>query len=471
MVFSTSLFLLYFLPAFLVLYHITPHKYRNITALVASMLFYIWGAPDFIFILLGSILLDFYFSSKFERSASRKLFFVLSLILNVGLLAYFKYANFFVQNANDLLHNLGFNRLGCTIVVLPIGISFFTFQKITYSVDVYQGRSKPLKSIVDYALYIMLFPQLIAGPIVRYNEISEQLTNRKHNETYNNKLIGFYRFVIGLSKKVLIANSIGAYADSVFSLAPGDLSFISGWLGLLAYAVQIYFDFSGYSDMAIGLGKMIGFKFSENFNNPYISKNITEFWKRWHISLSTCMRDYLYIPLGGSRAGNLKLYFNLWIVFLISGFWHGASWNFAAWGIFHGLFLSLDKLFLKNLLSRLGKGSVIVTFFIVLLSWVLFRTETLDYALSFYKMLFNFNDYSISVELSSKTVFFLITGLIFSFLTLSKKGRKFEKFIFFSSDYKRFQHIMFTAAALILFVICVGYINSQEFNPFIYFRF
>lgn len=471
MVFSTSLFLLYFLPAFLLLYHITPWRYKNLTALVASVIFYVWGAPDFIFILVGSIILDFYFTSRYEHSQNRKLFLILSLILNIGLLAYFKYANFFIANTNQLLNNLGMTQLAWTKIALPIGISFFTFQKMSYSVDVYRKRSKPLNSIADYALYILLFPQLIAGPIVRYNEIAEQLVNRRLNETYNNKLIGFYRFIVGLSKKVLIANSVGVYADAVFNASATSLTFFTSWLGLLAYAVQIYFDFSGYSDMAIGLGKMIGFNFSENFNNPYISWSITEFWKRWHISLSTWMRDYLYIPLGGNRTGKFRVYVNLWIVFLISGFWHGANWNFIVWGIFHGLFLSLDKLFLKKLLNKAGKFAFIFTFFIVLLSWVLFRCDTIHHALLYYKTLFVPDNYSLVISLSNKTWFYLIIGLGFSFITITKAGLKIEKFLFYKASYSNSQHILFSVISVILFIICVGYINGQDFNPFIYFRF
>lgn len=471
MIFSTSLFLLYFLPIFLLLYHITPLKYKNLTALVASLLFYIWGAPDFIFILIGSILLDFYFTTQFAKVRGRKLFFILSLIMNIGLLAYFKYANFFILNMNELLQNLGFTQVAWTQIALPIGISFFTFQKISYTVDVYRKNSRPLKSITDYALYIMLFPQLIAGPIVRYNEIADQLTDRKQNETYNNKLIGFYRFIIGLSKKVLIANSVGVYADVVFNLAPADLTFLTSWIGLFAYAIQIYFDFSGYSDMAIGLGKMIGFNFSENFNNPYISRSITEFWKRWHISLSTWMRDYIYIPLGGNRSNKFKLYVNLWIVFLISGFWHGASWNFILWGVFHGLFLSLDKLFLKKWLSKLGGFSFIITFLIVLFSWVLFRCESISHSLLFYKTLLVPDKLGLTADLTNKVLFFLVIGVFFSFITFTRIGLKMEKFIFFKSHFSNIHHIVFSIISIILFIICIGYISGQEFNPFIYFRF
>ena len=268
-----------------------------------------------------------------------------------------------------------------TRVALPIGISFFTFQKLTYSVDVYRKVHKPLNKVTDYALYILMFPQLIAGPIVRYNEIADQIEDRSANETMNNRLTGFFRFMIGLAKKVLIANVLGEQVDLIFSDTVNGLSTFTAWIGILAYAFQIYYDFSGYSDMAIGIGRMIGFRFPENFNNPYISQSITEFWRRWHITLGRFMRDYLYIPLGGSRVSNRRLYFNLWVVFLISGLWHGASWNFVIWGAFHGLFLVADRIILLKFFNFIGKvPSIIITFLISLIGWVFFRADNLEIA-------------------------------------------------------------------------------------------
>ena len=366
MVFSSVLFLFFFLPLFMAIYGILPHKFKNSWALLASLFFYAWGAPVFIFIVTTTIFVDYFIVNKIHNSDNltlRKRLLALSVIMKVGLLAYFKYANFFVENVDVLLHSFGFESIKWTSIVLPIGISFFTFQALTYSIDVYRKVHAPLKSVADYLLYILLFPQLIAGPIVRYNEIADQLEDRKANDTFDNKILGFYRFVIGLAKKVLIANVLGAEADKAFALSEELLTSNIAWIGILAYTFQIYFDFSGYSDMAIGLGRMMGFTFPENFNNPYVSQNITEFWRRWHITLGRFMRDYLYIPLGGNRVSIKRMYFNLAFVFVVSGFWHGAAWNFIIWGAFHGLFLILDRLFLLKFYDKIGKyPSIIITF-------------------------------------------------------------------------------------------------------------
>ncbi|MFT6185131.1 MAG: alginate O-acetyltransferase complex protein AlgI, partial [Flavobacteriales bacterium] len=294
---------------------------KNGVILIASMLFYSFGAPKFIFVILASTVIDFYLVNALHNSEDlkkRKRFLILSLTLNLGLLAYFKYANFFVENVNSVLGEMGFHSVEWTKVALPIGISFYTFQTLTYSVDVYRRNHAPLKKLSDYLLYILSFPQMIAGPIVRFTTIADQITNRV--ETVDDKLLGFFRFCIGLGKKVLIANVLGEQASL---LMEGDISLLStsaAWVGIVAYTFQIYFDFSGYSDMAIGLGRMMGFTFPENFNSPYTSRSITEFWRRWHMTLSSFMRDYLYIPLGGSRVkSKSRLYTNLWIVFLLSG--------------------------------------------------------------------------------------------------------------------------------------------------------
>jgi len=359
MVFSSSLFLLYFFPVFLLLYHLSKNTtYKNWIILISSIIFYAWGAPKFVFVVIGSVILDYYIIDTMYRSNDKKKrnwLLTLSLSINVGLLLYFKYANFFVENVDYLLHSLGYQSVHWTKVILPIGISFYTFQTLTYSIDVYRGVHKPLKNPFQYLVYIMLFPQMIAGPIVRFNEIADQIDNRAHLETIDNKLLGFFRFGIGLAKKVLIANVMGAEADHAFSLAEGELTSSIAWVGILAYTFQIYFDFSGYSDMAIGMGRIMGFKFPENFNNPYVSRSITEFWRRWHMTLGSWMRDYLYIPLGGSRVKTKRrMYFNLWFVFLASGLWHGAAWNFVIWGAFHGFFLILDKLFFLKLSNKMG---------------------------------------------------------------------------------------------------------------------
>jgi alginate O-acetyltransferase complex protein AlgI len=441
--------------------------------LTFSIAFYAWGAPKFIFILIGSTIITFYIVQLMHQSSEvrkRKYLLLSALLLNVGILIFFKYANFFMENFNSVLHSFGAIDLKWIAIVLPIGISFYTFQCLSYCVDVYRGVSPPLKKATDFLLYIIMFPQLIAGPIVRFNTIAGQITDRRSEPS--DRIVGFYRFVIGLAKKVLIANVMGKYADIYMSRELMGLSSTEAWLGLLAYSFQIYFDFAGYSDMAIGIGRMIGFKFPENFNNPYVSKNITEFWRRWHMTLSAWMRDYLYIPLGGSRVDTkLRLFMNLWIVFLISGLWHGASWNFVIWGAYHGLFLVLDRLFLKKLLMKTGAiFSTIFTFLVAILGWVVFRLETFDEAMIYYGRLFAF-DFS-SVNIGSKLDLVIIMGIafVFSFITITRFGRKLEQKIYFDK-YGARRYIIMGVITVILFMLSVGSLAATGFNPFIYFRF
>jgi alginate O-acetyltransferase complex protein AlgI len=476
MVFSSILFLLYFLPAFLIVYYLLPAKARNPWVLIASIFFYAWGAPDFIFIVLGSLVADFVlvrFIPKANRTGKRWLAGT-SIMMNIALLAYFKYANFFIENVNGLLEQLGSSPVAWTSVALPIGISFFTFQKITYAVDVYRNVHSPMKRIWDYAMYILMFPQLIAGPIVRFNEVADQIEDRKANETIDNRLAGLFRFVIGLSKKVLIANVLGAEADRVFALDPDGMGAMLAWIGVIAYAFQIYFDFSGYSDMAIGLGLMIGIRFPENFNNPYISQSISEFWRRWHMTLGRFMRDYLYIPLGGSKVSTARMFLNLWLVFLISGLWHGAAWNFVIWGVFHGIFLIADRLFLLKFLDKIGKfPSILFTFFISLIGWVLFRSETLTYAMDFLKAMFSFSGSFQPVSLEFKTTVILIIAVIFSFFGAIKGAEEWQgRVLGGGEEGKRGRgeeaKIVFS---IVFFVLCLAAIMSSGFNPFIYFRF
>ena len=479
MVFSSSIFLLWFLPVFLAVYFLVGKRLKNAVALVASLLFYGFGSPKFLLVLLLSITIDFFLVRQIDKSADakrRKLFLVFSIILNIGLLAYFKYANFFVDNFNALLSAFGASPVRWTKVVLPIGISFFTFQKMSYSVDVYRKTSAPLKSIADYALFIMLFPQLIAGPIVRYNEIADQITDRSANETSDNRILGFYRFVIGLSKKMLIANILAEYVDQVFALPTNQIGLSTAWLGILAYTFQIYFDFSGYSDMAIGIGRMIGFRFPENFNNPYISRNVTEFWKRWHMTLGSWMMDYLYIPLGGNRKGKRRTYLNLWIVFFLSGLWHGAAWTFVAWGAYHGLFICLDKLLKvkgkKEHLSPLTSYlSILLTFVIVMIGWVLFRADTIDYALRYIGAMFGSNGSSAALFVNSQFVVTLIVAAFFSFFGMTKAGDKALDFFFNRKTYNTKQYIWVGLLMIILLVLSASFILKGSFNPFIYFRF
>ncbi|MFC2107557.1 MBOAT family O-acyltransferase [Bacteroidota bacterium] len=473
MVFSSSLFILYFLPAFLIIYFILPEKLKNYFALIASILFYAWGAPVFIFIVLGSIVLDFYAVQWMNRSYGRKknLLLAFSVVLNVGLLLYFKYANFFVDNLNHVLQSLGTSTIGLARIALPIGISFFTFQKLTYSVDVYRKVHEPLKKVSDYALYILMFPQLIAGPIVRYNEIADQLVDRKANENINNRLTGFFRFVIGLSKKVLIANVLGEEVDNIFAMQTQDISAYTAWFGIIAYSFQIYYDFSGYSDMAIGIGRMIGFTFPENFNNPYISQNISEFWRRWHITLGRFMKDYLYIPLGGNRVSKSRMFFNLWIVFLISGFWHGAAWAFVFWGAFHGFFLIADRLFLLRFYKFIGKiPSIIITYFIVIIGWVFFRAEDISYAWHYIERMFTFNTDVNHIYLDTKFFSILAIAIVFGFFGAIPGIEKWQQRLL-AEKQKNYAIYIMVIFSIIFLVICISSITSSGFNPFIYFRF
>jgi alginate O-acetyltransferase complex protein AlgI len=473
MVFSATIFLLYFFPLFLLAYFLSPPKYRNYILLVFSIIFYAWGAPKFIFILIASTLVSFYIVRQMYRSPEerkRKLLLTAVLLLNIGILLYFKYANFFMENFNELLQSLGFSDVRWTAIALPIGISFYTFQCLSYCVDVYRGVSPPLKKPTDFLLYIIMFPQLIAGPIVRFNTIADQVTQR--HSAGSDRILGFYRFTIGLAKKVLIANVMGKYADIYFSADLMQISSTEAWIGLLAYTFQIYFDFAGYSDMAIGIGRMIGFTFPENFNNPYISKSITEFWRRWHMTLSAWMRDYLYIPLGGNRVDTrFRLYMNLWIVFLISGLWHGASWNFVIWGAYHGLFLVLDRLFLKKLLDR--SGATIATFFtflVAILGWVLFRLDTFSEAMTYYGRLFSFDFQPVEWHQRLDLAIIMFIAFIFSFITLTRFGRKLERKVFFET-YTTKRYITMGIIVVLLFLLSVGSVAATGFNPFIYFRF
>jgi alginate O-acetyltransferase complex protein AlgI len=475
MVFSSSLFLLYFFPLFLFVYYLADTKYKNAVIVVFSVFFYMWGAPKFVFVILASIIVDYYLSHWIYKTSGKrkKSILIFSVCVNISILLYFKYANFFVENINHLLISFGAREpLNWTSVALPIGISFFTFHELSYIIDVYRGVNKPMQKITDYAVYILLFPQLIAGPIIRYKEVANQIIDRHHQETIDNKLTGFFRFVIGLSKKVLIANVLGQEVDRIFSIPTGELSTSMAWIGIIAYSFQIYFDFSGYSDMAIGIARMIGILFPENFDNPYISRNITEFWKRWHISLSRWMRDYLYIPLGGNKVNTKsRLYFNLCLVFIISGFWHGAAWNFIVWGAFHGLFLIADRLFLLKITERMGKiPSMIFTYIIVTVGWVFFRAHNLEYAMGYLKSMSGFTGAINESILDNKFYFILTIAALFSFTGIFTKVHHVQNNILFRAPAQK-RLVTFGFVCIVLMTLCIGSISSSGFNPFIYFRF
>jgi alginate O-acetyltransferase complex protein AlgI len=475
MVFSSIAFLLYFLPFFLLIYYACPDKIKNYFLLLASILFYSWGAPKFIFVILGTTVLDFFLVHLMDNAVDerkRKFLLVLSVCMNLGLLVYFKYCNFFIDNINALLPS-GVLPIHLLNVTLPIGISFYTFESLTYVVDVYRREHKPLTSFLDYQLYIILFPKLIAGPIIRYHEIADQINGRFETFNYNQALKGFHRFIIGLSKKVIIANSLGEYADLVFGTDVNGLSSGIAWLGALCYTMQIYFDFSGYSDMAIGLAQMMGFRFPENFNNPYTSGSITEFWRRWHMTLGAWMRNYLYIPLGGNRVNSkLKLYFNLWIVFVLSGFWHGASWTFIFWGVFHGTFLILERTKYGKLLEALGKWpAMLITFLIVNFSWIFFREESLQGAFGFIHSMFEFHRPQTIIDYNlSKLYVYLGIAFFFSFFNAFPLLQKIQEKVYFT-ELTALRSIFYTVISILLLGVCIGLITSSTFNPFIYFRF
>lgn len=474
MVFSSIAFIFYFLPLFFFIYYLADKRFKNIVILAGSILFYAWGAPKFIFVILGTTVIDFYvvrFMDASEQKARRKLLLTLSLCINLGLLFYFKYSNFFVENVNVLLHGMGIKPMAWTKLILPIGISFYTFETLTYVVDVYRKVHKPLRNFWDYQLYIILFPKLIAGPIIRFHEFADQIYDHTSYETVDNKLRGLYRFFIGLGKKVLIANVIGEAADKIFALPHAELSTGTAWYGALSYTLQIYFDFSGYSDMAIGLGLMMGFRFPENFNNPYTSVSVTDFWRRWHITLGTWMRNYLYIPLGGNRVDSKwKLYLNLWIVFLLSGLWHGAAWGFIIWGAYHGFFLIIERLFLGKWLAKIGKASFIYTFFVVLIGWVFFRIEHLHASLEFLQRMFSWHPDNMKWIPDTEYFTMLIIALFFAFFTLPTIGLKIQQKIFYA-DHPVKVHFAMAFVTILLLILCAGRITVSTFNPFIYFRF
>ncbi|MBU0946943.1 MAG: MBOAT family protein [Proteobacteria bacterium] len=410
-----------------------------------------------------------------DQRKERKILLAVGLVFNIGLLFYFKYANFFVEQVNGLLALAGKGSPGWLDIALPIGISFFTFQKISYLIDVYRNTARPATSFLSYAMYVSLFPQLIAGPIIRYHDVAKQLVSR--NYSIERLHSGICRFSFGLAKKVLIANGVGKVADAVFAIPGAELSPQVAWLGALCYTIQIYFDFSGYSDMAIGLGRMFGFDYLENFNQPYRARNFTQFWRRWHISLSNWMREYLYIPLGGNRKGTFRLYLNLWIVFLLSGFWHGASWNFIVWGAFHGFFLSFDKLKSHWNTMRLPPFlAQFTTFVLLMVSWVLFRSENLRDAWFFVQRMFLLTEpltgvlpVPMEMIIDSSQVVMLLVGIGISVVPIPSflKGLTTGE----TEIQSGIAPLGIGVASLIVFVIAVSELSIANYNPFIYFRF
>lgn len=459
MVFSSITFLYYFLPFLLICYYIVPKKYRNITLLIFSLMFYFYGEQNIILVL--SCILN-YFIGTMLNNKHKKWYLIIGIILNVLILAYYKYSNFFIENVNNLF-NIDLKYLN---VILPLGISFFTFQNISYLVDVYKGDVAAQKNVFQYATYITLFPQLIAGPIVRYKDINEELENRKEN--FSDFSAGIVRFIIGLSKKVLIANTIGTMCTTLNGLA--EKTILSHILEAIGYTFQLYFDFSGYSDMAIGLGLLFGFHFKENFNYPLIASSITDFWRRWHISLSSFFRDYIYIPLGGNRTTAFKWIRNICVVWLLTGLWHGASWNFVLWGLYFLVFLVIEKLFLKKYLKN-GIFSHLYTLVIVLFSFVIFNMPDLASIGNFFKSILGFNNLSFS---NMQSIYYLKN--YFVILVVSSIGSTpLLKILSEKSQNKKFFKTVINVLSPMCYIglalLCSANLLSNSFNPFIYFRF
>lgn len=465
MVFSSTIFIFIFLPFILFLYYIVGRKMKNYILLIASLIFYAWGGVAYLKILIVSIILNYSFGILIDKYSSRimlkKVILTLGVILNLSILFYYKYYDFFIENTNVLFGT----NLSLKHIVLPIGISFFTFQGMSYIIDIYRGDGRVNKNPFSVALYISLFPQLVAGPIIKYKTIDKEIRSRK--ESIEQFSYGINRFVLGLSKKVIIADILGGMADNIFSLYETGIDTPTAWIGAICYTFQIYYDFSGYSDMAIGLGNMFGFKFMENFNYPYISKSITEFWRRWHISLSTWFKEYLYIPLGGNRKGNV--YVNLFIVFLVTGIWHGASWTFILWGIWHGIFIVIERLINKKswYINIPNIIKYLVTMFIVIIGWVLFRADNVSQALGYLEVMFGVNSnaslYEFTYFINKKLVLWIVVSALGSLPFISNKLRKYN-------GNKGFE-IISTVGILILFILSIVFIINSTYSPFIYFQF
>ncbi len=469
MLFSSGFFLVYFLPAYILGYLLIPEKFKNAFLLTISILFYWWGAPLFSIVLLGTSTLNFYIAKKIPLNKNPKRYLTLYILTNLGLLAYFKYSNFFIENTNLLLEQIGYQGVQWTKVILPIGISFFTFQSITYGVDVYRKVAEPQKKLLNYWLYILFFPQLIAGPIVTYSSIAKQLTHRETNTT--KILDGLFRFTIGLAKKVLIANAMANLAVdlNVYQTHEVD-SFILSWIIALAYTFEIYFDFSGYSDMAIGLGKMVGFDFPENFNRPYLSTSITEFWRRWHITLGNFMKNYLYIPLGGNKTSVNRTYVNLATVFVLSGLWHGAAWNFIAWGVFHGAWLIFERINPIKLKASFKPLKILITFIIVLHGWVLFNATSFGEAFHNLQQMYNFEHFTYWTD--KNRLYYEIHLIIAALICLAGLYKPFFKIYTFSFGNSSIKSSVLAFSVLLFFsFLCLSHLIAGSFNPFIYFQF
>ncbi|MGL5426319.1 MAG: MBOAT family O-acyltransferase [Cetobacterium sp.] len=463
MLFSSLIFLSIFFPLIILIYFTVKKELRNYVLLIGSLIFYAWGEPRYLSVMLIVIVINYICGILLDKVKNRKIIIYFATISNLGILFYFKYWNFTAQNISKLLKiDVSFIN-----IIMPIGISFFIFQGLSYVIDVYRKEVKAQRDIYKLALYISLFPQLIAGPIVKYHDVEKEIEERK--DSLENIYVGLKRFSFGLGKKIIIANTLGAVADKIFLLNPNFMDFKIAWLGAICYSLQLYFDFSGYSDMAIGLGRVFGFKFLENFNYPYLSKSVTEFWRRWHISLGSWFREYLYIPLGGNRDGIARTYLNLFVVFLATGIWHGANWTFILWGIWHGIFIVLERVIKIERFQRGYEKFVrhIYTVLIFVIGWVLFRADNLSHAKKILRVMFGLkiNDkigYNVMYYLDNKVLITLMIGILASISAF--------KFISGESEIK-INRFIFNTLSLIILIISLIIISASTYNPFIYFRF
>lgn len=466
MVFSSTIFLCVYLPLVLLGYYICPKKGRNLFLLIASLVFYAWGEPKYVFLMIFSILVNYIFGRLMDKHRENKkrlkLMLVLSVVIDIGLLSVFKYTDFIITNVNAIF-GANFDLLN---IALPIGISFYTFQAMSYTIDVYRDDVRVQKNLIDFGMYITMFPQLIAGPIVRYADVQDQLAER--SVTTADFSEGVMRFVVGLGKKVLLANQMGAVWSEIYALG-GDVSALMAWTGAIAYTFQIYFDFSGYSDMAIGLGRMFGFKFPENFRYPYQSVSITDFWRRWHITLSTWFKEYLYIPLGGNRRGLARQALNLLIVWSLTGFWHGAGWNFVLWGLYYFVILFIEKLFLLKALDKLPKFfRHVYALLLIIIGWVIFASDDVSVLLPFLGSMFGANGaiggmdvYTLLTKAALLVICCIASTELPKKLFLSAAGAMNEKAAF---TLKSVLTIALLALSMILLI-------GDSYNPFLYFRF
>src|SRR5574344_472492 len=469
MVFSSIPFLFFFFLIFLLVYFISPKKYQNIIFLIFSLVFYAWGEPVYIVLMIISSLIDYYNGiniEKYDKSEKkRKKFLIISIIVNLFILGFFKYSDFLIGFINDIFNsNIPYLKLG-----LPIGISFYTFQTMSYTIDVYRREVKAEHNFINFMAYVSMFPQLIAGPIVRYETVSAELYKREVN--FSKFSSGFLRFMRGLFKKVLIANNIGLLFTIISNSSPSEMSVMLSWLGAIAFTLQIYFDFSGYSDMAIGIGKMIGFTYPENFNYPYTADSITSFWRRWHISLSSWFKDYVYIPLGGNRVSKIINLRHILIVWTVTGLWHGASYNFILWGLYYGVILVLEKLFISKLLNKSPHIlRHIYTLFIIVIGWVIFAFDDISLLGNYIKYLFGIGNIkfinSYFLYYFKNYLLIIIVGIIFSMPIYPKLKEKLK-------DFKNKKLLFFISIViyLALSIITISYLVSDTYNPFLYFRF